>query len=164
VAHALAPLLQTNEAALAERLTPRIWEETARPIISKYVVLKRKVPLETWEKIRQTMAGLSFGIDESKLKPRESVFYDNLRSKAIFPEDDQIRFYPGQRLAAHVLGFVDNDDEQTGVSGIESSFNTKLAGFAGWRKTELDKRQRELVALPRPGCGPARRPERGADH
>jgi cell division protein FtsI (penicillin-binding protein 3) len=146
VAHLLATLLQTNEAFLAERLIPRLSEENGKTNISKYVVLQRKVPLEIWEKIRQTMAGLSFGIDESKLKSHDRAFYANLRTKAIFPEDDQIRYYPGERLAAHVVGFVANDDLETGAGGIERSFNSKLAGFAGWRKTELDKRQRELVA------------------
>ena len=145
VARALAPLLRTNEAFLAERLMPRTYVENGKTNISKYVVLKRKVPLETWEKIHRTMSALSFGINESNLNWRQQAFYDNLRNKAIFTEDDQIRFYPGQRLASHVLGFVDNNDEQNGLSGIEGYFNTNLAGVAGWRKTELDKRQRELV-------------------
>ena len=145
VARVLAPLLQTNESSLAERLVSRAWEENGKTNVSKYVVLKRKVPLETWDKIRQSMASLSFGIDESKLKRRERAFYSNLRAKAIFAEDDQVRVYPGQRLAAHVLGYVANEDEQTGLSGIEASFNSKLTGVPGWRKTELDKRQRELV-------------------
>jgi cell division protein FtsI/penicillin-binding protein 2 len=145
VARILAPLLQTNEAFLAERLVPRVWEENGKTNISKYVVLKRKVPLATWEKIRQTMATLSFGIDESKLSSPERAFYRDLRTKAIFTEDDQIRYYPGQRLAAHVVGFVTGDEEQIGVNGIECSFNSKLAGVAGWRKTELDRRKRELV-------------------
>jgi cell division protein FtsI/penicillin-binding protein 2 len=145
VAHILAPLLQTNESFLADRLLPRTWEEKGKTNISKYVVLKRKVPLETWEKIRQTMSALSFGIEESKLTSRDRAFYRNLRTKAIFPEDDKIRFYPGQRLAAHVLGFVTSDEEETGLSGIECSFNAQLAGVAGWRKTELDRHQRELV-------------------
>jgi cell division protein FtsI/penicillin-binding protein 2 len=146
VAHALAPLLQTGEASLADRLIPRLVEENGKTNISKYVLLQRKVPLETWEKIRQTMAGLSFGVDESKLKSTNRTFYTNLRTKAIFTEEDRIRNYPGQRLAAHVLGFVGNDDDETGLAGIECSFNSKLEGFAGWRKTELDKHQRELVA------------------
>jgi cell division protein FtsI/penicillin-binding protein 2 len=145
VAHALAPLLETNEASIAERLIPRVWEENGKTNTSKYVVLKHKVPLETWEKIRQVMAGLTFGINEAKLKERERAFYANLRARAIFPEDDQIRTYPCQRLAAHVVGFVSNDDQQSGLSGIEASFNSKLAGFAGWRKTELDKEHHELV-------------------
>jgi cell division protein FtsI/penicillin-binding protein 2 len=145
VAHVLAPLLQTNEAYLVERLLPRTREEDGKTNTSKYVVLKRKVPVETWEKIQQTMASLSFGIDEPKLSSHDRAFYHNLRTKAIFPEDDQIRLYPGQRLAAHVVGYVASDDEETGLSGIECSFNSKLAGVAGWSKTELDRHQRELV-------------------
>jgi cell division protein FtsI/penicillin-binding protein 2 len=145
VAHALAPWLQTNEEFLAQRLIPRLLVENGKTNISKYVVLKRKVPLEIWEKIRQTMATLPLGIDELKLKKNERPFYSNLHTKAIFPEDDQIRYYPGQRLAAQVVGFVADDGEETGMGGIERSFDSKLAGFAGWRKTELDKNQRELV-------------------
>jgi cell division protein FtsI (penicillin-binding protein 3) len=146
VAHILAPLLQTNEAFLAERLLPRTWEENGKTNISKYAVLKRKVPLETWEKIRQTMASLSFGIDEKKLSTADRNFYHNLRTKAVFSEEDKIRYYPGQRLASHIVGYVAGDEEETGLSGIECSFNAKLAGVAGWRKTELDRHQRELVA------------------
>jgi cell division protein FtsI/penicillin-binding protein 2 len=145
VTRILAPLLQTNEAFLAERLLPRAYEENGKTNTSKYVVLKRKVPLATWEKIRQTMSSLSVGVVESNLNSRDKAFYRNLRTQAIFPEDDNIRYYPGQRLAAHVVGFVAGDDEETGLSGIECSFNTKLAGVAGWRKTELDRRKRELV-------------------
>jgi cell division protein FtsI/penicillin-binding protein 2 len=145
VARALAPLLQTNEAFLLERLKPRMYVENGKTNPSKYVVLKRKVPQDTWDKIRQTMAGLSFGVNESNLPSRQKNFFNNLRRYAIFPEDDQIRYYPGQRLAAHVVGFVDNNDEENGLSGIECSYNADLAGAPGWRKTEIDKRQRELV-------------------
>jgi cell division protein FtsI/penicillin-binding protein 2 len=145
VARILAPLLQTNEAFLAEKLTPRTWVEDGKTNISKYVVLKRKVPLPVWEKIRQTMANLTFGTDESKLSRSDRAFCHDLRTKAVFTEDDQIRDYPGQRLAAHVVGYVTGDEEQTGLTGIECSFNTKLAGVAGWRKTELDRRRREIV-------------------
>jgi cell division protein FtsI/penicillin-binding protein 2 len=49
VAHILAPLLQSDEASLAERLLPRTFEENGKTNVSKYVVLKRKVPLATWE-------------------------------------------------------------------------------------------------------------------
>jgi cell division protein FtsI/penicillin-binding protein 2 len=146
VAQALAPLLQTNESYLAARLAPRLTEFQGKTNISHYVVLKSKVPMETWDKIKQTMAQLSFGLDEAKLSSRERIADFNVRNKAIFAEDDQIRVYPSQRLAAHVLGFVSNDVEETGISGIELAFNTDLSGIAGWRKTEMDKHQRELVA------------------
>jgi cell division protein FtsI/penicillin-binding protein 2 len=145
IARILAPLLQTNEAFIAERLIPRMRVEDGKTNISKYVVLKRQVPMATWEQIHQTMAALSFGIDETKATKKEKEFYHNVRTKAIFPEDDQIRTYPGHRLASHVVGYVLNDDVETGSDGIECSFNTKLAGTAGWRKTELDGRHREIV-------------------
>ena len=145
VARALAPLLQTDEAWLAGRLRPRISVENGKTNICKYVVLKRKVPLETWEKIHQTMTNLSLGVDESKLIKSDRAFCRTLRAAAIFTEEDQIRVYPGQRLASHVLGYVANDDVASGLSGIECSFNTKLTGVPGWRKTEVDWHQRELV-------------------
>ncbi len=146
VAHLLAPLLQTDEAQLAERLAPRLHETDGKTNISKYVVLKRKVPLETWEKIQQQMAALAADVNDSKLSKADRAFYRNLRTKAVFADNDQVRVYPGQRLAAHVVGYVSADEEQTGICGIERSFNTPLSGIAGWRKTEMDKRQRELVA------------------
>ena len=145
VSHALAPLLDIEEPALAERLIPRQKEENGKTNISKYVILKHKVPLETWQKIQETMAHLHPIANESKLPPKQKAFFRNLRSSAVFAEDDQIRFYPGQRLASHILGCVMNDEEQTGLDGIELTFNTKLSGIKGWRKTEMDKRQRELV-------------------
>jgi cell division protein FtsI/penicillin-binding protein 2 len=146
VARALAPLLQTDENSLAMRLAPRWVESNGKTNLSHYVVLKNKVPLETWEKIRQTMATLPLGIDESKLKSRDKFYLAALRNKSVFAEDDQIRLYPNQRLAAHVIGFVSNDKNENGLSGIELAFNTNLSGIAGWRRIEMDKRQREIVA------------------
>ncbi len=146
VAQLLAPLLQLDEAQIEDRLVPRLHEVDGKTNFSKFVVLKRKVPIETWEKIRQGMATLRTNIDESKLSKTDRAFLRNLRFKAVFPDDDQVRIYPGERLAAHVLGYVSNDVEQTGISGIERSYNATLSGIPGWRKTEMDKRQRELVA------------------
>jgi cell division protein FtsI/penicillin-binding protein 2 len=147
VARALAPLLATNEEFLLERLAPRYFVADGKTNISKYVILKHAATLETWEKIRQTMSALSFGVNESKLKSREQTFYRALHDKAIFATDDQKRIYPGGSLAAHVIGYVSGEgEEQTGIDGIELEFNSKLAGVGGWRRTEMDKRQRELVA------------------
>ena len=112
-----------------------------------YIVLKRKVTLDTWEAIKKTMSTLTFGVDESKLKAVDKRFYTNLRAKSVFAEDDEIRVYPNGRLASHVLGYVGNDDLQSGQNGIELAFNSKLTGVRGWLRTEIDKRQRELVVF-----------------
>jgi cell division protein FtsI/penicillin-binding protein 2 len=144
VARALAPLLQTNENFIFERLAPHLRDDGKT---NGYIVLKRKVSLDTWEAIKKTMSTMTFGVDESKLKAVDKRFYTNLRAKAVFAEDDEIRIYPNGRLASHVLGYVANDDLESGQNGIELAFNSKLTGVRGWLRTEIDKRQRELVVF-----------------
>ncbi|MCU0783908.1 MAG: penicillin-binding protein 2 [Verrucomicrobia bacterium] len=159
VAHVLAPLLQMSESDLGQRLLPRRRQNgTGETATNRYVVLKRKVPVETWEKIQAGMSRLSFGVNEKGLRPSQRLFFRDLRAKAVFadPVDDQQRVYPNQSLAAHVLGFVGMDErevggthvlETSGKEGIEFSLNSKLSGVRGWRVTEKDRRGRELVAL-----------------
>jgi len=159
VARALAPLLQQPEGELAKRLALTLRQNAKGEIVTnRYVVLKRKVPVETWERIRTVMANVSFGVDDKKLSKSQQAFFRNLRSKAIFvdPVDDQQRVYPNQSLAAHVLGFVGMQDaevggtrliETAGKEGIELWMDSKLKGVRGWRVTERDLRGRELVAL-----------------
>jgi len=103
VARAIAPWLQLSEGELIQRLSPRLGR-TAQGTTSTnhYVVLKQKVPVETWQKVQGVMTNLSFGLDEKKLPRAEQVFYRNLRRGAIYTEklDDQQRIYPNQSLAA----------------------------------------------------------------
>lgn len=159
VARAVAPLLQVSEGDLYQRLLPRLrLNARGETITNRYVVLKRKVPVETWEQIQTAMRQLSFAVDEKKLPKLQQAFYRDLRAKGIFadPVDDQQRVYPNQSLAAHVLGFVGMDErdrdgarilETRGKEGIELVLNDKLSGVRGWRVTERDRRGRELVAL-----------------
>ena len=50
------------------------------------------------------MTNLTFGLDEKKLSEKDRIFYKNLRKKAIFAADDQLRVYPNASLAAHEAG------------------------------------------------------------
>ena len=152
VARALAPLLDVSQNELVQRLTPRLIRDRKGILVTNlYVPLKRKVSSDTWKRIQETMASLSFGLKEKKLPPAEARFYWNLRHKAIYtaPLDDQARDYPNHSLAAHVLGYVGTSDkdpnQSVGKDGIEFSFNQQLAGVRGWRVTEVDSRQREIV-------------------
>src|SRR6266704_3039382 len=140
IARALAPLLQKTESQLLQQLTPRVRQnDKGETVTNAYVVLKRKVSVETWQKIQAAMTNLSFGVDEKKLARAEREFYRNLRQKAVFiePLDDQLRVYPNQSLAAHVLGYVGSDEREengrartitTGREGVEQSFDSKLSG------------------------------------
>jgi cell division protein FtsI/penicillin-binding protein 2 len=159
IARALAPLLQMPEAELQQKLLPRLRHDaTGKVVTNRYVVLKRKVPAETFQKIQETMAKLDFGLNEKKLPSSRQAFYRNLRRYSVFadPLDDQLRIYPNHTLAAHALGFVGMGEreingertiETTGVEGIERAFNSKLRGVRGWRVTETDSRRREVVSL-----------------
>jgi cell division protein FtsI/penicillin-binding protein 2 len=159
VARAVAPLLQVNESELMQRLAPRLGRTAQGTIITNHhVVLRHKVQGETWLRIQSAMTNLSFGLDERKLPRTEQDFYRNLRRRAIYTEkpDAQLRVYPNQTLAAHVLGYVGTDEREvdnrrtlgtSGKDGIERSFDAKLAGVRGWRLTETDRPGREVVAL-----------------
>jgi cell division protein FtsI/penicillin-binding protein 2 len=160
VARVLAPLLQIPESALIQSLTPRPRQNARGEILTnrfiRFVRLKRKVPEETWWQIQDAMKRLSFGVDEKSLSRSEQAFYSELRSRAIFARTEQMRVYPNQSLAAHVLGYAQgrereiNDtvvNELAGADGIEATFDEKLAGVCGWRVTETDERKRELVPL-----------------
>lgn len=156
-AHLLAPLLQTNEVKLSELLTPRIYKnEQGKAVTNRYVCLKRKVTVDTWHQIQAALTNLSFGVDEKKLKKPEQKWYSDLREKAVFARDDQLRVYPNQSLAAHVLGFTLYDEKEVngtpvteiyGKDGIEARFNTQLAGVRGWRVTETDHKREEVVTF-----------------
>jgi cell division protein FtsI/penicillin-binding protein 2 len=160
VARALAPLLQIDEARLVQLLTPALRRitngTTITNVYGQYVCLKKRVPRETWAKIRAAMTNLDFEIDEKGLSRAQRAPYNQIRQKAIYAEDEQIRAYPNGSLAAHVLGYtavvekeVDEHPvrEIVGKEGIEQTFNTRLAGVRGWRRTELDRKQHEVLSL-----------------
>jgi cell division protein FtsI (penicillin-binding protein 3) len=157
VAHALAPLLQVDDRTLFKRLATRTRiNEKGETNLVQYVRIKQRVPVETWEKIQAAMTNLNFNVDEKKLTKTEQAAYRALRQKAVFAENYPIRVYPNQSLAAHILGYAQTEDaeinsnvvsEIVGTDGIEKTMDEKLAGVAGWRLTEADRRGRELVAL-----------------
>ena len=156
VARALAPMLQMPADELAERLRPRTRINDKGQIVPvRWVWLKKKVEREDWLRIQETMRGLHFGIDESKLKSSERVALDRIRRYGIFEEPEEVRFYPNQTLAAHVLGYVGVNEETnsegrirvslSGKDGLEKTLNRALTGVRGWMQTETDSRKREIV-------------------
>jgi cell division protein FtsI/penicillin-binding protein 2 len=159
IAHVLSPLLQQSEAQLVQQLTPRTRvNDKGQTLTNMYVILKKKVAVETWQKVQAAMTNIAFGVDEKKISKADQAFYRNLRQKAIFTDlvDDQLRAYPNQSLASHVLGYVGSDQREedgksfpitAGKEGVEQTFDSKLRGVKGWRVTERDGRHREMVTL-----------------
>lgn len=150
MARVLAPLLKIDERSLAQRLQPRIirYHTNGDPVFDQHVVLQNKTKVEDWLRIQETLAKETFGMDQTNLSKAQVTELRNLRHKAVFTEEDQLRVYPNQSLAAHVLGYVGVADggEMVGKNGIELTMESKLSGVRGWRRTEMDGRRRELVA------------------
>ena len=159
VARAIAPLLQLNENDLAQKLTPRLARNAKGEIVTNnlhYVRLAKNISDDTWRQIVAAMTNLNFGVDEKKLPRSQKEFVRNLRQHAIFTEPDQMRVYPNGSLASQVIGFPAAEEEKisgrlvsqiVGRDGVELAMNKQLGGVAGWKVTETDRAQHELVAL-----------------
>jgi cell division protein FtsI/penicillin-binding protein 2 len=160
VARALAPLLQVNESDLAQRLTPHVYRDAKGQLYTNglhYVRLAKNVPDETWQRITAAMTNLTFGVDEKKASKTDRAFLRDLRQHAVFFEPDQKRIYPNASLASQVIGFPATVESKTasgrivsqivGRDGMEMAMQKTLSGVAGWKTTETDRQQHELVAL-----------------
>jgi cell division protein FtsI/penicillin-binding protein 2 len=179
-AQALAPIFEIPREELEAKLRPRAFlNARGQTNQVRYVVLKRKVEEEDWQKITNTMAHLSFGIDESKLRPKDRLALKRVRQKSLGSESDQIRFYPNGALAAHLLGFVGmvtrtNMEtrvvETRGQDGLELTLDSMLTGMRGWRMTELDSHSREIIPFrdqdvaPKPGLHAVLTVDAGIQH
>jgi cell division protein FtsI/penicillin-binding protein 2 len=160
VARAVAPLLQLDENALAQKLIPRSYlakDNDGKTVTNQlhYVRLAKNVSDETWQRILAAMTNLTFGVDEKSLSRTEREFFRNLRLHAVYAEADQMRNYPQGSLAGQVIGFPAVEETNVdgrfisqivGCDGVEKAMQKQLSGVAGWRVTETDKAQRELVA------------------
>ena len=161
----MAPLLQLSESELRPAL------DAARPrnangaiSTNHYVVLKRKVQIETWQKIQAAMTNLSFGLDEKQIargREERSIATCGRRrslSRSWMTSYGFIRTKPWRRTSWVMSAWTNARStaarvlETSGKDGIERSFNSKLAGVRGWRVTETDRPGRELVAHARAGC------------
>ncbi len=160
VARALAPLLQLDENALAQKLMPRSYlakNSDGKTVTNQlhYVRLAKNISDDTWQRILAAMTHLTFGVNENGLSRTEREFFRNLRLHAVYAEADQMRVYPNGSLAGQVIGFPAVEETNVdgrfvskivGRDGVELAMQKQLNGVAGWRVTETDKAQRERVA------------------
>jgi len=70
----------------------------------------------------------------------------NLEGIGFIKEDR--RFYPNRALAAHLLGYVGLDN--TGLSGLESTYDAQIRGKAGTALVQADARRRAFARFERP--------------
>jgi cell division protein FtsI/penicillin-binding protein 2 len=153
-AHALAPWLQMDEAKLCQKLTPMVYQNKKGDTLTNlYVVLKREVSEDAWQQALAALKNLPTTVDQTGWHRPERMALTNLCKSVVGADPAQMRIYPNGSLASQVVGFVDARDTTNhapnlvGDEGVERSFNSKLSGVDGWRVTEADHSQHELVAL-----------------
>ncbi len=160
VARVVAPMLSMNETDLAFALRLLRTNESGVVYTNRWVDLKRKVTHDQWLQITQATAGLALVENEGSLPRSQRNALRALRRRGIYAEDDYQRVYPSARLASHVLGYVQETErlftnsttristaEMTGIYGLEHWLDSRLKGTRGWRVTETDRRQREIVVF-----------------
>lgn len=76
----------------------------------------------------------------------QESLYDRIGAlgiKGVYGTPAYSRTYPQNRLAAHIVGYVNK--EGTPATGIERYADFYLCGQNGWRESEKDGRQREMA-------------------
>ena len=98
---------------------------------------------EPYELLLQKLSGPMPGDDAPRFEylmrqapPRISEKVAALDIPGVFMRDEAKRYYPGQRLASHVLGFAGTDG--VGLEGIEAQYDEILQGKAGRMTFEQD--------------------------
>lgn len=121
VARILSPILQMSESELVRLFQIRtITNKAGKTFSSQYAVVKRKVSLEDWQRVTNAIRHINLGMDDKSRPSLERNYFTGLRERAIFSEDGQLRVYPNNKRAAHVLGYV-------GTAGGSQSSNTLVA-------------------------------------
>ncbi len=96
--------------------------------------------------------GRNFAWIARRVTPQVAAAVKALDMKGIYFQKEFERFYPDNRLAAQVLGYVGVDDD--GLGGLEEKFDSELHGQPGLMYTAIDARRKVLGSTehdPEPG-------------
>ena len=77
-----------------------------------------------------------------RIEKPEADNITNLNIRGVLVSADTKRFYPNNNFLSQVLGHTNSDGE--GLTGVELYYNKQLAGTAGMRISETDRKSKEL--------------------
>lgn len=87
-----------------------------------------------------------FEVIEHRISEDQKNAIQNSGVKGIFVHPEEYRYYPGGKLASHMIGFVGSDGEKMlGRYGIEASFEDVLGGEAGVISGKRDAGGRRML-------------------
>jgi cell division protein FtsI (penicillin-binding protein 3) len=97
------------------------------------------------ELLQKLDSGKSFAWIKRKLTAQEATAIQNARLPGIYFQKEDRRYYPRRELAAHVLGYVNIDDE--GMGGLEYRYNESVKGDSGRIVMMTDARGRRFQTV-----------------
>jgi len=92
----------------------------------------------------------SFVWIKRKLNASESLAIQKTRLPGVYFQKEDRRFYPKRELAAHVLGYVNIDEE--GMGGLEYRYNGSVRGETGRAVIMTDARGRSFNSIEQPAA------------
>lgn len=135
------PQLVEDPVGAAEKLAPLL-DEKVEELVGK---LRGVIPGDRFEYLAR------------QVEPPIADAVEKLDLPGVYMRPEAKRYYPNERVGAHVLGFVDVDGK--GLAGIESQYDDVLQGRPGRMVLEQDPSGH---ALPQAGFS-YERPEPGRD-
>ena len=94
-------------------------------------------PNKDFKKINKQLDTKKFFWLEKKVSEENYEKLMKLGDKSIKPEEKLLRIYPQKNLFSHIIGQI--DDDNTGISGLEKSFNEALRNSKNPIKLTVDK-------------------------
>jgi cell division protein FtsI (penicillin-binding protein 3) len=94
-------------------------------------------PNKDFKKINKQLDTKKFFWLEKKVSEENYEKLMKLGDKSIKPEEKVLRIYPQKNLFSHIIGQI--DDDNTGISGLEKSFNEALRNSKNPIKLTVDK-------------------------
>lgn len=139
---ALTPLATVREYPLVY-LVPREIEEKEKVAesLSNILGMERGIILDKINKKDDPYEPL-----KSKLEETLAGQIKQLNFKGVYLANENLRWYPQEDLAAHLLGFVGyKNDQRVGQYGLEGYYEQNLAGKAGFLKTQKDATGKSIL-------------------
>ena len=125
----LAALLGLPVADIEQAFVPAM--RAIKPEADKRDGVVDGLTKDRWVKLRE-------GVDEPTYAKIEALNIRGLTAERVYR-----RVYPGNELAAHLIGFVNK--EGSAAAGVESKFDLFLKGEDGWIESEKDGARREMA-------------------
>lgn len=144
-------VLATSRTVIQLGVDPQMLQETDRekwPELARLIGQPLDQLIATFNRTKRvTKAGKVQPIRWAKLvdEIEESTYaaVQDLEIKGVYGNRSYRRTYPRNQLAAHLVGFVNRENQASG--GVESFADFYLRGQDGWRESEKDGLRREMA-------------------